>query len=75
MGSTPKSKSWSSPALVSAGAGHVRGEDMKSKTALYQYGKSAATRLDQWARGFVFGVFMGIVFALGFIWALQERLK
>ena len=30
---------------------------MKSKTALYQYGKSAATRLDQWARGFVFGVF------------------
>ena len=41
----------------------------------YQYGKTAVAKLDEWVKGFLFGIFFGIVLILGFIWALQERLK
>jgi len=40
-----------------------------------QYAARKVKELDQWAKGFLFGIFMGIVFAFGFIWAIQERLK
>lgn len=44
-------------------------------SALKAHGKECAAKLDEWARGFIFGFGTGVLVTIGMLGAIMEPLK